>query len=65
MKDKLNYLFDFLNNEKQQTFLKRLNNFLAVLCIFFILNNFDQLNVVDISLLDFGILEIILTLGFY
>ena len=65
MKNRLNSLFDFLNNQKQQTFLKRLNNLLAVFCIFLILNNFENINVINVSLIDFKILEIILTLIFY
>ena len=64
MKNRLNSLFDFLNNQKQQTFLKRLNNLLAVFCIFLILNNFENINVINVSLIDFKILEIILTLIF-
>jgi hypothetical protein len=65
VKIKLDTFFDFLNNKQRQRFLKKLNIFFAISCTFFIINNFKELNIDDVSIFNFDKIEIILCLVFY
>jgi hypothetical protein len=65
VKIKIDKFFDFLNNKKIQRFLKKLNIFFAISCIVFIINNFKELNIDDISVFNFKKTEIVLCLVFY